>query len=149
MRKIIAGKLYDTETAHEVGNWSQGAYGDLDSISETIYHKRTGEYFLHGRGGARTRYAHRDSLGDWTGGESITPLSPAKAREWAEGHLDTDAYESEFGTPDEGDGHVMTVKVSEATWRAVKALSVAQGRPMGAVIDAAMASLGADCPGTD
>jgi hypothetical protein len=54
MRKIIDGKLYDTDKAKRVGGpWSPAGFGpgDFDWCEEALYRKRTGEYFLHGEGG--------------------------------------------------------------------------------------------------
>lgn len=102
MKKIINGKLYDTETAHEIGSWSNTwDVRDFHRICETLYRKRTGEYFLHGEGGPMTQYARSTGSNSWTGGEQITPLSYGKAREWAEEHLTVEEYAEAFGLPDE------------------------------------------------
>lgn len=112
MRKIINNRLYDTDTAREVGTHDNGEMpGDFGYVSETLYRKKTGEYFLHGEGGARTRYARQD-CGLWASGEAITPLSYDAAREWAEANLDADAYEAAFGAVAEDGGEVaLTVRV--------------------------------------
>ena len=75
MQKIIRGKKYNTDTAKEVCCYSNNLpFGDFDWVQETLYVKRTGEYFLHGKGGARSKYAVPD--GDFMGGGSeIIPLS--------------------------------------------------------------------------
>ena len=112
MKKIIAGKLYDTETAHECGSYSNTSdYRDWHHEVETLYRKRTGEYFLHGAGGPMSRYAKSCGDNHWSGGEAIIPLSLTKAREWAEEHLDADDYEAIFGLPDEDDGDRQTLVV--------------------------------------
>ena len=57
MKKIINGKKYDTATAHECGTWSNaGSWRDFSHIEETLYRKRTGEFFLFGEGGPMTRF---------------------------------------------------------------------------------------------
>lgn len=56
MKKIINGKKYDTETAREVACKAWGYYGDLNFVFETLYKKKTGEFFLYGEGGANTSY---------------------------------------------------------------------------------------------
>lgn len=101
MKKVINGKVYDTSTARSIGYDSYGAMGDLNAWSETLYQKRTGEYFLFGQGGPMTKYSV--SLGDneWSGSDKIIPMSLAKAREWGEKHLHGEAYEAAFGLPDE------------------------------------------------
>ena len=55
MKKIINGRKYDTETAKEIGYWSNGyPCSDFNHCEETLYLKKTGEYFLYGEGGALT-----------------------------------------------------------------------------------------------
>lgn len=50
MKKIISGKVYDTETAKELGSWSNMAdYRNFSQFSETLYLKKTGEFFYTGR----------------------------------------------------------------------------------------------------
>lgn len=103
MKKIINGKLYDTETAKKVGFWhNAGSWRDFNHVEETLYRKRTGEFFLFGEGGPASRYAKKVDQNSWSGGEEIKPLSAAMAREWAEQNLDADDYAEIFGMPDEG-----------------------------------------------
>lgn len=97
MKKIINNKKYDTTTAREVGSDSYSNPRDFHHWSETLYCKRTGEYFLHGEGGPASKYAERVEQNSWSGGEQIIPLSYANARKWAEEHLSADEFEAEFG----------------------------------------------------
>ena len=58
MKKIINGKMYNTETAKEIGSWNNGRYrSDFYYVGETLYKKKTGELFVFGEGGAASRYA--------------------------------------------------------------------------------------------
>ena len=101
MKKIINGKLYDTATAKELGCWGNGHTG-FTRISETLYRKCTGEFFLYGEGGPSTKYARLVDQNSWSGGAEIIPLTAAKARDWAEEKLTADEYAEIFGMPDEG-----------------------------------------------
>lgn len=105
MKKVINGKLYDTETAREVGSAQGGgqSFRDFHFWRETLYCKRTGEYFLHGEGGPLTQYAEWIDNHARTGGERIVPMDYNAAREWAEKNMDTDDYEEEFGEVAEDD----------------------------------------------
>ena len=104
MKKIINGKSYDTNTARLVGDWANiSDVRDFNFYSETLYRKRTGEYFLHGEGNAASKYSKSIGNNTWAGGSAIIPLTYDAAREWAEEHLDADEYESEFGAVDESD----------------------------------------------
>ena len=97
MKIIRNGKKYDTETAKKIITWSHGYYRDFKYIAETLYRKKTGEYFLHGEGGPMTVYA--EAIGDntWSGGEQIIPLNEKEAKRWAEEKISVDAYERIFG----------------------------------------------------
>ena len=102
MKKIINGKKYDTETAKKVATWENGlGYKDFGYCEETLYLKKTGEFFLYGAGGPMTKYAQAAYGGGTTSGEDITPLTEAKAKKWAEDHVDADAYEKIFGDVEE------------------------------------------------
>lgn len=101
MKRIINGKLYDTETAKEVGSWWNGLSGrDFGNCSETLYQKKTGEFFLYGEGGAASRYAERCGDG-WCGGSKIIPLTVNKAKQWAEENMSADEYIAVFGEVEE------------------------------------------------
>lgn len=103
MKKIINGRSYDTDTATNVGEyWNGRTNRDFQYVFETLYRKKNGEFFLHGEGGAMSRYA--EPVGDMRGaGEKIIPMTEEEAREWAEEHLDADEYVSVFGDPGEGE----------------------------------------------
>lgn len=101
MKKIINGRRYDTDTAQRIAEWDNGLPGgDLDYISESLYQKRTGEFFLHGDGGARSWAAVPD-YDAMAPGERIRPLSEEEAREWCENRLDADDYEAIWGESEE------------------------------------------------
>lgn len=90
MKKIINGKVYDTATAKKAGYWSNGlGYRDFGWKEETLYRKKTGEFFLHGEGGPATNYAERMD-NTWSNGERIMPMTFSEAKVWAEEHLDAD-----------------------------------------------------------
>ena len=96
MKKIIDGKRYDTETATLIGEHEHSNRSDFGWYEEGLYQKRTGEFFLAGRGGPQTKYSRSIDQNSWSGGEGIFPLSVAEAKEWAEAHLTADEYESVF-----------------------------------------------------
>ena len=102
MKQIINGKKYNTETAKEMGCWSNNYYtNDFNYCEETLYRKKTGEFFLHGEGGAMSKYSQSCGQNTWSGGSEIIPMTEAEAREWAEKHLTVDEYEEIFGEVEE------------------------------------------------
>lgn len=127
MRKVIDGRTYDTDTAARVGSWDNGLeQSDLGRIDATLHRKRTGEYFLHEKGGPMTPFAERDGLGGWASGAMITPLSAAEAMRWAEGHLGADEYEAEWGLP-EDDGSTTTVRMRTVAYDAIRREAARRG----------------------
>ena len=74
MKKVINGALYDTETAKPLGKDSYSNPRDFHHWKETLYRTKSGKYFLHGKGGAMTKYAVSVGLNEWCGGEKIIPL---------------------------------------------------------------------------
>ena len=66
MKKIINGKRYDTSTAILIGS-ARYSHGDLEYLTEELYRKKTGEFFLY-------RITRQNK---WPGGEEIRPASVA------------------------------------------------------------------------
>lgn len=97
MRKIIENKVYDTETAKEIAYANNGYFSnDYDFAEETLYRKRTGEYFIHGHGNAMSKYGAIVARAA-VGSEKIIPLSFSEAEEWAKNNLNAEEYENIFG----------------------------------------------------
>ena len=108
MKRIINGRKYDTETAAVIGRDEyRGSRSDFGFWAEALHRKRTGEYFLFGEGGPRSRYARSLDGGGWGWGEEIVPMTLEKAQEWAERHMDAEDYEAAFGPVSEDAADVM------------------------------------------
>ncbi len=91
MRRILNGKAYDTGSAKQIAHYDNGLLpGDFDYIEETLYLKKTGEYFILGEGGARTKYRIA----------SIVPIAEDDARKWVEEKAN-ELYEEIFGPVEE------------------------------------------------
>ena len=120
MKKIIRGRKYDTETARKVGcKTEQTQYGDVDYA---LYRKRTGEYFVH----AEFSYMLDDGNPDY-----IKPLSADEANEWAQEHLNADAYEAEFGEIVDDDETISaSINLPRKTYDKLRRLAVEAGEPM-------------------
>lgn len=100
MKKIINGKKYDTDTAKCLLTWSNGRTG-FSYCSETLYQKKTGEFFLFGKGGPMSRYATPCGDNCTSGSEQIRPFTEQQARNWTENLFDADDYETIFGEVEE------------------------------------------------
>lgn len=102
MKQIINHKLYNTETAKELHTRYHGnGWSDLYGFSETLYQKRTGEFFLHGDGGPGSKYSVSVGCNSWSGTQKIIPISEEEARDWAERYMDADDYMELFGPVEE------------------------------------------------
>ena len=120
MKKIIGGKVYDTEKAKKVASWySSYARNDFHYYEEELYKKKTGEFFLYGEGNAASPYSRSCGQNEWCGGEKIVPMTFAEAQEWAEKHLDGDEYSAIFGEPDE-DAEDVTLGIAVSAEAAAK-----------------------------
>ena len=137
MVKIVKGRKYDTETAREVGCYSNGGgWRDFRHYEETLYRKRTGEYFLFGEGGPMTKYAEQVGQSGRSGGSEIIPLSFDDAREWAEKNLDADEYEAEFGVVEEdGSRTALNITLPVTMIESLKREAVAENMTLSALIE--------------
>lgn len=142
MNKVINGKRYDTEKAEPVGCAGNGTYpGDLDYYSETLYRKRTGEFFLHMEGGPMSRCARRDGTG-WAGGDELCPLPFGEARAWAEANLTADEYAEAFGEPEDGGETVAAMlKLSAAAKARLEREAAVTGKTQSAIVEELIGTL--------
>ena len=136
MKRIIDGKRYDTSTAEEIATATHGYRREFSYYEETLYCKRTGEYFLYGYGHGESKYA-KQVLGAWGPGEDIIPMTYEQARQWAEVSLDAEEYEREFGEVPESEGEdvVLSVRVSPATRERLRRMAAESGRSQGDLLD--------------
>ena len=135
MQKIIKGRKYDTDTAQEVCGYSNGLpFGDFDWVQETLFIKRTGEYFLYGKGGARSKYAVPD--GDFMGGGSeIIPLSDEDAKAFVEENGDVETYEKYFGETSEGDTTKTNITLSASAKKKLQRIALEKRISISQVIE--------------
>ena len=136
MKKIINGKRYDTETAEKMASWDNGMYGSFGYVEETLYRKKTGEFFIYGKGGARSQYAELVGSNLWSDGSAIMPVSFKNAQKWAEEHLDGDEYEAIFGEVEETDEkRTATFSLTEATIERIARIAADKGITKSEVIE--------------
>ena len=134
MKKIINGKLYDTDTAKELGTYSHSNPRDFNYWCETIYRKRTGEFFLYGHGGPASKYAESCGQNTWSGGSKIIPLNYKASQEWVEKYLDADDYQTIFGDVTEGDDVLISVKLPASADSKLRRIAAEKGISLTAMI---------------
>lgn len=137
MKKIINGKVYDTDTARSVGMCENGrSVNDFEWCAEFLYQKRTGEFFLNGIGNCNSKYAESTGNNSWTSGWKIIPLTYEAAREWAEEHLTADDYEAIFGAVVEDDTRkLVTLSMSVTAIEKAKRATLQAGMSLSAYIE--------------
>lgn len=137
MKKVIAGKLYNTDTAENMGEYlTTHSARSFEDYTETLYRKRTGEFFLYGEGGPLSKYAVSLGNGDWSGSEVITPLSYDRAAKWAAEYLSGDEYEEIFGKiPEDETRTGMTISVANTTAEAVRRAAAKANSSVSALIE--------------
>lgn len=133
MKKIIGGKRYNTETAKYIGSGSPDySVNDFKYFEENLYQKKTGEFFLHGKGGPMTKYAIQ-AYGSMMGSEKIIPISLEEARSWGEKYLSPDEYEEVFEVEEE-DSVLFSVLLPETLYAELKAEAEEKGVSMKEIV---------------
>lgn len=101
MKQIINGKLYDTSTAKRIGELtSEYDKEDFRFFYETLYQKKTGEFFLFCLGLAESKYAKKTPQGKIQG-IKVKPLSHEQAQTWSLKNLNADQFMENFGEVEE------------------------------------------------
>lgn len=137
MKKIIKGKVYDTETAHMVADWSSDyAVNDFHYYAEELYRKKTGEFFLYGIGNAASPYSRSCGQNEWCGDEKIVPISFEEAQEWLENKGTAEQYAEVFGMPQDDESTVVLgLAVSAAAAAKLKREAAKNGITQGAQLE--------------
>lgn len=106
MKKVINGKMFNTESAKMLGRWENDfPTNDFSYCKEELYLTKSGNYFLYGTGGPLSIYGKR--IGSNIHGDSvINAFTESEAKEWAEEHLSGDEYENAFELEEDDKGYI-------------------------------------------
>ena len=96
MKKIIKGRVYDTEKATFVARADHENIIDAagNTCKQALYRKKTGEFFVHLEGTSTT--LHNIFQHDYRQGRGIYPLTYEQAAKWAESELTAEKWEVIF-----------------------------------------------------
>jgi hypothetical protein len=101
MKDVIDGRLYDTEaetTEHIATHQPVADRGNFNFLREELHKTASGEYFIAGEGGPKTKYSKRVGTGEYSGSSEIRPLSDDEAFQWMQSHdIATEIILDEFG----------------------------------------------------
>lgn len=106
MKQRIETRMYNTETARKIVTYTPLEWGpnDFRYYEETLFLKRTGEFFLYGEGNGLSEY-RASYIDGWGPGCKIIPLTFDEAKKWYDKLLDNpwgdeteEQYKELFGT---------------------------------------------------
>jgi hypothetical protein len=126
MYTVIKNKVYDTSTAKAIAEYHH------EGVTETLYRKKTGEYFCHLYD---TAASDDDRRAGWHGKEKIAPYDYATARAWAELKLDKETFESLFESSAQCGETILAVRMSQAAADKVRAMQSATGETIGQIME--------------
>lgn len=98
MKKRIRGLMYNTDTAKLIyTDNSRAVRNSESSVVENLYRKKTGEFFIYGKGNSNTRYAKPVNEGEsFKPGEGIIPLTYEEAKQWGKKNMPQAEYSRVF-----------------------------------------------------
>ncbi len=104
MKRIVNGRVYNTETAEVICDCSPSGFygGDFRVESTTLYKSPKGTFFIAGKGGPLSRWAEPEGQSGMRSGEGLRVLDEAEARELCERHGSEEDWLAAFGEPEEG-----------------------------------------------
>lgn len=135
MKKVINGKVYDTEKAQFIADAHHDNIKDADgkSLKQWLYKKKTGEFFVQAEGVAielQNIFQH-----GYRPNAIIYPLTYEQAQRWAERELTAEQWESIFGDPEDDDSRVsLNLSMSAAEAEIIKKAAAQAGMTVSAYI---------------
>lgn len=122
MRKVINGKVYDTEKAELI----------VESGGLKLFKKRTGEYFAHADSENK---ALSSILPMYRPGRSIYPLTREQARSWGDIALTAEQVRSIFEEPTDGEKVQLGIRVSAASAARLQRVALDRGISQAELLD--------------
>ena len=85
MRKVVKGKVVDTERMQKLAEVRFGNLADYNYVWETLFYDPESKlFYLYGRGGAASRYAEAVGVNQWSEGEKLMKITKGLALQWLE-----------------------------------------------------------------
>ena len=85
MRKVVKGKVVDTERMQKLAEVRFGNLTDYNYVWETLFYDPESKLlYLYGRGGAASRYAEAVGVNQWSEGEKLMKITKGLALQWLE-----------------------------------------------------------------
>ena len=135
MKKIIEGRVYNTETAKLLGEFSYSNRRDFNYFSEKLYRTKSGAYFLYGEGpGQQILQAGRAKQMDRRRGD---PRYVTTRQEHGQRNILTPINTQIFGEPEEaGDERVaLNLTISATTKAKLEKMREDTGKSMSQIVE--------------
>lgn len=102
MKRIINGKMYDTDTATLVADYEPDYDNSWDECwHQILYITQTKEWFLYGEGNPWSQDSIFVSDNSFNDSSAIEPFTSEQAKEWLADRNFVDEYINYFGEPEE------------------------------------------------
>jgi hypothetical protein len=132
VRTVIKNKVYDTATAQEITRHEH------NDVTETLYRKKTGEYFAH----FYNATADDTYKAGWHGKDKIAPFDFEEAKAWGLLRLDSDRYRELFeGQVGSDDIVGITVRISAESLARLRKVQSETGETIAKILDRLVASI--------
>ena len=97
MKKVIDGKLYDTEKAEMFCEYDFSNSSDFKHVYEALYKSPNGQFFLEYSGGPMSKYGVCCGQNQTSGSSGIRLVTEDEAKEFLEGCGSAEDYVKAFG----------------------------------------------------
>ena len=85
MRKVVKGKVVDTEKMVKLAEVRFGSVNDYNYVWESLFYDPESKLlYLYGRGGAASRHAEPVGINQWSEGEKLMKITKGLALLWLE-----------------------------------------------------------------
>lgn len=102
MKRIINGKLYDTDNAEMICEYGYGYQGDFGYVRRSLYKSSGGQFFFEYSGGPMSEYGKQSGPNEKSGSSGIELISETDAKDFIEANGTVEDYVTAFGEPQAG-----------------------------------------------
>ena len=97
MKKVINGKLFDTEKSEVICEHEFSNPGDFKHVYEALYKSPNGQFFIEYSGGPMSKYSVCCGQNHTSGSSGIRLVEEDEAKEFAEAYGTSKDYVKAFG----------------------------------------------------
>ncbi len=132
MKKILNGKLYDTDTARLIADVPHtNITGSEGACEQRLYLKKNGEFFLW-LSGARSEIVSNMALDNGVHDRErhFYPISYEQARKWAESEMSADEWLELFEPEEDDSTSQLALRISTTAYNKLKRAAQVEGKSL-------------------